>query len=108
MNQIADLGPLVTLIALWSGVLFWAVKWLLDRYVKHIDGKLDGIQKANREGGDKIDRVEKDLLKLQAELPREYVRREDWIRFSSSIDAKLDHLRDKLDRVLEAKPHARD
>ena len=52
--------------------------------------------------------MEKDLLKLQAELPREYVRREDWIRFSSSIDAKLDHLRDKLDRVLEAKPHARD
>ncbi|HEU4601564.1 MAG TPA: hypothetical protein VFS24_06335 [Steroidobacteraceae bacterium] len=39
--------------------------------------------------------LESDILRLRAELPNEYVRREDWIRFSGTIDAKLDWLREK-------------
>ena len=40
---------------------------------------------------------EKDLLRLRAELPVEYVRREDWIRNQTVIEAKLDALAAKLD-----------
>jgi hypothetical protein len=36
------------------------------------------------------------MLKLKAQLPLEYVRREDWIRFSSTLDAKLDAMRAEL------------
>ena len=32
----------------------------------------------------------------EAQLPLEYVRREDWIRFSSTLDAKLDAMRSEL------------
>jgi|GEM_PF-681282 hypothetical protein len=37
--------------------------------------------------------IEREILRLRAELPENYVRREDWIRFSATIDAKLDWLR---------------
>jgi hypothetical protein len=37
-------------------------------------------------------------------LPLEYVRREDWIRFSSTLDAKLDAMRTELrDEINELK-----
>lgn len=41
--------------------------------------------------------IEADYLRLRAELPNEYVRREDWIRFSGTIDTKLDWLREKCE-----------
>ncbi len=40
---------------------------------------------------------EKGLLRLRAELPLEYVRREDWVRNQTVIEAKLDALATKLD-----------
>ena len=42
--------------------------------------------------GELLNRVEK----LNVALPLEYVRREDWIRFSSTIDAKLDKLAEMI------------
>lgn len=38
----------------------------------------------------------------ESELAREYVRREDWIRFSSVIDAKLDRLSDRISELTRA------
>jgi hypothetical protein len=40
--------------------------------------------------------VERSLFELRALLPLEYVRREDWIRFSGTLDAKLDALREEM------------
>jgi hypothetical protein len=39
------------------------------------------------------------LLKLQAALPLEYVRREDFVPADGTIDAKLDRLAEKLDAI---------
>ncbi|HUY26159.1 MAG TPA: hypothetical protein VMV27_01960 [Candidatus Binataceae bacterium] len=40
--------------------------------------------------------LEKDLNEIRVTLPLEYVRREDWIRFSSTLDGKIDRLRDEI------------
>jgi len=40
--------------------------------------------------------VQRTVDSLRAELPLQYVRREDWIRFGATIDAKLDRLADAL------------
>lgn len=61
-------------------------KRLDERFAGH-DGRLQAIDQHTRN-------TERELLKLKAELPNEYVRREDWIRFSGSIDTKLDRLRE--------------
>ncbi len=47
--------------------------------------------------------VEKDLLRLRAELPVDYVRREDWIRNQTVIEAKLDGLATKLESLKEGR-----
>ena len=51
-------------------------------------------------------RVERELLVLQAELPNQYVRRDDWIRFGGTIDNKMDTLHRKIDELKEV-VHAR-
>lgn len=45
--------------------------------------------------------LEKQLRATAERLPNEYVRREDWIRFSATMDAKVDALHRKLDGLLE-------
>ena len=40
--------------------------------------------------------LERALYDLRVLLPIEYVRREDWIRFSATLDAKMDGLREEM------------
>ena len=44
-------------------------------------------------------RVDKEILKLRAELPLHYVRREDYVRGQTVIESKLDALATKLENV---------
>ena len=69
-----------------------AVQWLFNRHDSiraENAGKLEHL-------AEKHAQVEKEILKLRAELPIEYVRREDWIRFSNTLEAKLDAIRAEL------------
>lgn len=59
--------------------------------------RLDRIEAVNQKDSVGWQRVERDLLKLQAEMPLHYVRREDYIRGQSVIEAKLDALGSKLE-----------
>jgi len=76
----------VTLIGLNLG----ALRWLLGQYVHDVNKRIDQI---NRDGSEFSHAVERELLRLKAQLPVDYVRREDWIRFSNTLEAKLDALR---------------
>ena len=96
---------LLGMVTAWSAVLFWAVKWLLDRYQQHMDQRFEMLLASTSEEAQEWQRVERDLLTLRAELPQHYVRREDWIRFSSVIDAKLDALRAEQSVVVTRLEH---
>lgn len=61
--------------------------------------RLDGIESANREESSQWQRVERELLRFQADMPLQYVRREDYIRGQSVIEAKLDGLGTKLENA---------
>ena len=43
--------------------------------------------------------LERDLMELRAELPERYLRREDYIRGQSIIEAKLDGLAMKIENA---------
>ena len=45
---------------------------------------------------DRWAKIERAIYELRLLLPIEYVRREDWIRFSATLDAKMDGLRDEM------------
>lgn len=64
---------------------------------KALATRLDGIEQINRDEAAQWQRIERDLLKMQAEMPLHYVRREDYIRGQSVIEAKLDALGSKLE-----------
>ena len=52
----------------------------------------------------RVDDLEKQLIELRVNLPLEYVRREDWIRFSGTLDAKLDAMREEVrEQIAEVK-----
>lgn len=83
---------------------FWAVFVLAGKqFEKRLDERFELQEKARVEGrklwNDRLTRLEEDYRQLEraylkhlAELPREYVRREDHIRFETVITAKLDAL----------------
>lgn len=48
---------------------------------------------------DLLRNIEREFLRFQAELPLQYVRREDYVRGQSVIEAKLDALYNKLEVV---------
>lgn len=51
--------------------------------IDNLSGKIDRQDSSIRE-------IEKDILKLKAELPREYVAKEDFVRSFTVVEAKLD------------------
>lgn len=61
--------------------------------------RLDSIESVNREESAQWQRVERDLLRLQASLPLHYVLREDYIRGQSILEAKIDGLGTKIENV---------
>ncbi|HZP45344.1 MAG TPA: hypothetical protein VFB15_06830 [Candidatus Binataceae bacterium] len=76
----------VTLIGLNLG----ALRWLLGQYGREASSRIEAL---SRDGSEFSRGVERELLRLKAQLPMDYVRREDWIRFSNTLEAKLDALR---------------
>lgn len=64
-----------------------------------VSQRLDGIEACSREEASQWQRVERELMSLKADLPLQYVRREDYIRGQSVIEAKLDGLAVKLENA---------
>lgn len=65
----------------------------------HWDERFSRIEAVASKGSDRANELEKDLLKLRAELPREYVRREDYVQGQSIIMARLDALAVKIENL---------
>lgn len=106
MTVQVDFWQLVLLLIAFFGACSWAFKLLLAQTQRHLDerfrtvgSRLDGIETANKEEAAQWARVERELMELKAELPLNYVRREDYIRGQSIIEAKLDGLAIKIENT---------
>ncbi|MGH7986937.1 MAG: hypothetical protein ACREQX_11710 [Candidatus Binataceae bacterium] len=82
-------GAFVALV----GFNLGAIRWLLIRYETELRGRLDELK---RDGSEFSHAIERELLLLKAQLPVDYVRREDWIRFANTLEAKLDAMRAEM------------
>lgn len=102
---------------------FWAAVWKLGQmWLKQMTTRLDerfaAMEHARAESGKHWDtkfrnleqsaegienewrRIERDVLTLKADLPLHYVRREDYVRNQTVIEAKIDGLAIKLENIL--------
>lgn len=65
-----------------------------------LDQRFSALEKSIRDEGDGWRKVERELLLLKAELPRDYTRREDHIRQEATFVIRLDALGNKIDTLL--------
>jgi len=87
----------VALVAAWAGILLGVMKSMLAGCLKPLADKIECLQK----GSEKIQGFERQILELKADLPLNYVRKEDFIRHEVVINTKLDRLRDLLEDLKE-------
>lgn len=77
-------------IVAWTGFLVGIIRWLLQRSIRDIDQRLTIITEAQTASTHEIHRLDRDMMQLRADMPLHYVRREDYIRGQTVIEAKLD------------------
>ncbi|MDY6979205.1 MAG: hypothetical protein SV201_04950 [Pseudomonadota bacterium] len=115
----ASIAVMVTIVVGYGALMLLAVKIMIESLKKyidrrdvtrekeveaiyvHIDNKFDELTGQLTKNNREFIELEKNFLKFKAQLPVDYVRREDWIRFGAVIDAKQDGLRELVMRVLE-------
>lgn len=93
------IGVVCTIVVLWSGLFLWSIKWLLDRFAAHEDQRFTSLEKLLADWTRRTLELERDFARLLAEMPKEYVRREDWIRFGTTMTAKIDGIWARLDEM---------
>lgn len=106
MNVQLELWHLITLLIGFFGFTAGFGKVLLDQVEKRLNERhatlgaaLEQHLSQEKEFVGQLKKLEHDFLGLRAELPVQYVRREDYIRGQSVIEAKLDALYNKLEVV---------
>lgn len=115
MNINIEFWQLVTLLLGFFGFLGAAGKMLLGQIDQRLETRFASMEEArklstlhwderfsallnqSKEDADAVRQLERDLMELRAELPEHYLRREDYIRGQSIIEAKkLDGLAMKV------------
>lgn len=94
-----ELWHLMTLLLAFFTAVWAFGKVLLGQIEKRIDEKFSAQTAALKGTADKVEQLERDFLRHLADLPVHYVRREDYVRGQSVIEAKLDALYNKLEVV---------
>lgn len=101
------IGAATLLVAIVAG--YWALgKMLVGQFNVALDVRFEALEAARKEAGKaweerfrrleaKQDQTDKDVRQILVELPREYVRREDYVRGQSVIEAKIDALALRLE-----------
>jgi len=79
-----------------AGLNIGAVKWLLGLRDYYSLINANRLAELERKSGERMAQIEHDILRLRADLPLEYVRRENWIRFGNTLEAKIDAIRAEM------------
>jgi len=90
-----EFWQMVTLLGSFVAFAIGAGKVLLAQ----IDRRLDQRFTVLEEAASSWRQVERDILTLKAELPLHYVRREDYVRNQTVIEAKLDALAVRIENM---------
>ncbi|WP_286799915.1 hypothetical protein [Pseudomonas sp. UBA4034] len=85
------IGTAVTLLAMFAGM----VKVLLAQMESRLDDRFAAVAKDS----ERLRQVELGLERLRGDMPLHYVRREDYVRNQTVIEAKLDALALRLENV---------
>jgi len=94
-----ELWQLISLALTVLGVLMGLGKILLAQIDKRLEQRFGAVEREVQRARESERNFERELLQLKADLPLHYVRREDYVRNQTVIEAKLDALALKLENV---------
>lgn len=89
-------GLLVSLLLGFAGLALAAGRTLLAQVSRQLDIRFAAIEA----GVGDVQRLEREFLRWQAILPLDYVRREDYVRGQTVIEAKLDAINTQITALL--------
>jgi hypothetical protein len=89
------LSSLSGLLVAFLGFAYGAGRLLLSQ----VEDRLDQRFKAVETAAGAVQQLERDFLAWKADLPIHYVRREDYVRNQTVIEAKLDALAVRIDNM---------
>ena len=109
-----DLWQVISFIGMLITAFFVLFKLLVSQQTAKIDAgfkaqkeamesqnkRLDRIEQAGREEGNNWNRIEREIMALKADLPLNYVRREDYVQAIATIMAKLDAMSMRFENIL--------
>jgi hypothetical protein len=87
-----ELWHLIVLGTSIVGGFFAVARMLIAANQKAIDEQFMAVAKGLESQDATNRRLERDLMELKAELPRDYVRREDYTQAIATIMTKIDHV----------------
>lgn len=101
------LGHLITLGTVYVGSLWGLVKIIGVQQKNQLSEKFDQLNKSMQSVGEDLRReaeatrtLENSFLRFQAELPRDYVRRDDFVRSVATIETRIDNFALRMERAL--------
>lgn len=109
-----DLWQVITIIGTLVVAFFTLGKYMMSQQLSQIkqgfdlqtealnaqNKRLERIEAASREEANNWQRVEREILVLKADLPINYVRREDYVQAIATIMAKLDAMSMRFENIL--------
>ncbi|MCU7123653.1 hypothetical protein J3T26_23565 [Salmonella enterica] len=93
-----DFWEVISMALSFLGVLVAAGKMLLTQIEKRLNERFEALEMARKESESGWSRLEREFLEFRADMPLNYVRREDYIRGQTVIEAKLDALYSEVKR----------
>lgn len=93
-----DFWEVISMALSFLGVLVAAGKMLLAQIEKRLNERFEMLEAARKESESGWSRLEREFLEFRADMPLNYVRREDYIRGQTVIEAKLDALYSEIKR----------
>jgi len=91
------------LVAAWSGLMLGVQKTMMRQQFLDLGRQIAEIREIAEQGQN----IERQILELKADLPLNYVRKEDFIRHEGVINTKLDRLRDLVESLRERRKEKR-
>lgn len=94
----AALAAVLLFVALMGAMVAFG-RVLLSQSEKRNAERFAEVERQLAEESRRLQAVRQDVARINQTLPAEYVRREDWIRFSTVLETKLDRLFELYNRL---------
>ncbi|ECS8449410.1 hypothetical protein MSU26_001830 [Salmonella enterica] len=94
-----EFWTLVGFLISFIGAVCGLAKWLFSNAEARQAARFTSLEQTMKETASRWNDLEREFLEFKAKLPVDYVRREDYIRGQTVIEAKLDAVYEKLGSV---------